>query len=335
MKYNRAIFTIFVILQITSCISIKKVTIEIKEPAEISFPSEIVNIAVVDNSYIEAYTDSISKDSQTITIDSARINLTKYFAKYIKQENYFGQVIYYPNNRSEYSSTYDTLSKEEIINICNQTQTDALVNIDECTITGLETKHVDIDDGYYQFSIGVRARLHVFRADGSQIAPVRVFSDTLYWNGYLPELYMPYFTLSKIFDESLNIAVMQAADNLANIYAPYWKKEQRKYYTNSTAGMKKAAEYIENNKWENAAETWEHLYHSKKRPLKKCRLSYNIAVAYECMDDIENALKWNALAESWARKANNVILNYDIAYQQLELVKRKKQLDKLKIQYTK
>lgn len=332
MKNYVTIIMPLVILLMNSCISINTISVDIKEPAQISFSPEIVNIAIVDNSVLPKLPADESMKGNIINVDSAQMNLTKYLAKYIEGEKYFGQVIYYPNNRYGNTNISNTISENEVKNICTQTQTDALISIDDCQLTGSVTNNAYYDFGSTGIEIHVYVRMHIFKADGSPLAPVQKYSDTFYWNCYPSDFVSSKAPLIPAIDNALNIAVSNAADSITNMYVPYWTKRQLKYFSGFGSQDKIVNEYVGQNKWKEVIDIWEAINQKENKPLKKSKLSYNIATAYEFQDDIENALKWNTTAYEYAQRADNTYMTSDVDLQKENLLKRQSQLKKLKFQ---
>lgn len=332
MRYLVAI--IISTLLLGSCISTKFVTVEIKEPARITFPPHVVNVVVVDNSYIpERQADSIQAASGEIPSDSARMHLTESLAKYMDEEKFFNEVSYYPNFRREYDSLYISLEKNEIINICNRSNADALVSIDRSLIYGSLTSFIDLPE-FYQLAIGTAVDMKAYLSDGTILYSPVIFSDTLFWEGILPGEKGPAYIerLPKI-EDAMNEAAEMAADRLTNIFIPYWRKDERWYYSDNSSEMKKASALIQQYKWEEAATIWGNLYEKEEKPVKKARLAFNIAFANECLNDVDNALKWNKTASDILTELKNSDFHKHVNEQQKILTVRKRQQLKLQEQY--
>ena len=129
------ILSVFSITLMASCVSTNFITIDIREPAYVTLPPEIVNVTVVDNSYI-AEKDKIEalfkkEDNETIVyIDSTQNQFSTLLVQYMNEEGFFNQVVFYPNFRHGADSLFSPMSAELIEDICKETGPDALISID-------------------------------------------------------------------------------------------------------------------------------------------------------------------------------------------------------------
>jgi tetratricopeptide (TPR) repeat protein len=92
--------------------------------------------------------------------------------------------------------------------------------------------------------------------------------------------------------------------------APSWVHYSREIYTKAarTGAMKIARRKAQRGEWKDAAAIWERLSGSDNRKVAK-RATYNLAVAYEFMNDYETALKYARKAADYynSAKANAYI----------------------------
>ncbi len=73
--------------------------------------------------------------------------------------------------------------------------------------------------------------------------------------------------------------------------SPLWKQAQRNYYVTSNQGVKEAASLLEQDKYQEAIDTWElYLEHEHKRYQRYA--TYNIAVAHELLGNLDKAKEW-------------------------------------------
>lgn len=336
MKYFLPVASL--ILLLSSCgVSRNYLTVEFREPAKVTFPPEVVNIVVVDNSYIpEGGPKEIVSPKGEISIqtDSARAHIAVSLAKYMQEEEFFNNVIYYPHFRQGGDSIQIYLTNQEIVSICKETNSDALISINQSAISGsMEIYAYDDNRGLLQ--VGVMTNIKAYRPDGIPYHESYLLSDTLYWEG-IPEG-MNVYKSSRYSIINIQKATMEAAeiaaDRLTEIYTPYWKKETRHFYAGSSSEMKKAATYAEEYKWEEASTIWEDLYNKENKPLTKAYMAYNIALANECLNEIDKALQWNKTALDLLSQKNNSKLRQSVTGQNKVLKNREKQVKQLELQY--
>lgn len=333
MKYIVA-GTLCSLFLMASCVSTNFITVDFKEPAQITFSPDIVNVVVADNSQIVEVSENENKDLADIiyTTDSAQMNLSKYMVKDMDEGKYFGQVIHYPNNRTDKDSTFTSLPPDAISYICSVSNADALIAIDDCHLYGTLKSIADIDD-YYELSIGIYVLVKTYKADGTQYTAPCIFTDTLYFSGFPYSPLGDYLPVLPSLQEAFDASVSQAANRLSNLYIPHWQTQQRWYYSDSSLELKKAARHAERYEWTDAALVWGDLYEKEKKAVKKARLASNISLANECLDDVDNALTWNQIAQDWMKEADNKKLEAQIKQLGDALIERKKELGKLREQY--
>lgn len=338
MKYF--IPAIAFVMFLGSCVSTNYMTVEIKEPARVTLPPEIVNIAVVDNSYIpeeqhnEEDTYTQKKDTIEIPTDSARIHLAKSLAQFMEEEKFFNEVTYYPHFKHEYDSVFISLTKDEIADICYETNSDALISVDRCLIEG-SLEVIPFYDNFCVMKIGARVVINTYKADGTILHTPILFADTLYWDGLLPGKESSYTFLKPLpsaKEAMMEIATL-AADQLTNAFTPYWITVNRKYYSGGSSEMKKASALASEYKWIEAATIWGDQYEKEEKPVKKARMAYNIALANECLGDIANAVNWNNIAIDLLSGMKNSDLQKSVEEQAKILKRRDNQLRKLQEQY--
>lgn len=325
MKKNIPILLFFVL---SSCVSTNYLSIDIREPALITFPSEIENITILNN--IPDDSDSTIANDTTYTIissDSTNLLLTDLLTEYIKGEDYFGNVSGYDKNQPKNGAN---LSEKEIINICKETQSDALISINSANFTGKQTFFTD-DPGFQTIEIGSEVMLMIYKANGEFMRPTINFADTFYWEGYALDQ-INYRTLPTP-DEAMVETVKLTADVLTQQLVPHWQTQNRWYYSDHSSQMKQAAKFVKENKWENAREIWSQLFEKEGKITRKIRLASNIALAYECMDNVTKAYEWNKIAIKLLSENNNATLNDEIILYKVLLERRTKQKKKLDEQF--
>jgi tetratricopeptide (TPR) repeat protein len=89
---------------------------------------------------------------------------------------------------------------------------------------------------------------------------------------------------------------------------PHWTTTERTYFTNGNIKMRDGVVYAREGQWDKAAELWQQAYSSSKSAKKQCYAAYNLALAYEMQDNIEEAFKWITTALEKAATADKVHL---------------------------
>jgi hypothetical protein len=161
-------------------------------------------------------------------------------------------------------------------------------------VTGVQTCALPISSVYFPDEYDILSAhaggvLRVYGADGTMMAQPVVYLDSLFLRGLrISEVY----NLNRLVSE---ISV-RVADNLTSVFIPSWKTQERWIFSDSSSEMKTATTLVRQGKWEQAADVWGMMYDKETNRNRKVRLASNLALANECLDDIDNALAWITIA---------------------------------------
>lgn len=316
MKYIYSIIiTIFVF---SSCVTTNYLTIDIRQPAAVSFPPEVVNLVIVDNcasSPDNAESDTV-REQYVITTDSARTIMLKSLQQFMTDENYFSKVELYPykTNTSDTEDSMRPLSKRKAQAICNETGANGLISVDLYAVTAtMESDKIGYFSNYNTLSTKVGSILKVYNEEGEELSRPVVYVDSLF-RGVEANWVRLKTNLSEINDMVSEISVI-AADKITATFIPSWKTETRWYYSDNSAEMKQAARYANEGKWQEAADIWGTLFDKADKPAKKARIASNLALANESLDDVPNAMNWiNIAKDQFPEGKKSDLINQIAAY---------------------
>lgn len=332
---TKYIFIFFCIILIPSCTVTNLVSIEVREPALISFENpQQKNIVIVNNSAsqssegVEANGEAL-KDSSVMPTDTAKAIFTNSLRQYLSEENYFSKVELYPYpTNGGAANEVRSLSARKVQTICKEQNADVLLSLDLFIASAsLESVNVEYFNNYSILSSQIGVLLKAYSLDGSLLAPPIAYVDSLFressvsWNNMknnIPEI-----------NDLVTEITMKAADAVTSSIVPSWKTDNRWYYSDSSKGMREATDMVVAGKWQEAADIWSELYDKEKNTNKKIRLASNIALANENLDDIENALAWINIAYDLLPQKSNSDLASQVFFYKETLTKRN--LDKNKL----
>lgn len=83
-----------------------------------------------------------------------------------------------------------------------------------------------------------------------------------------------------------------SGQSFAHDLVPLYFWEKRMMYIGKKGGMKIGARQALTRDWEGALKTWKEEYESNPKSKIKARAAYNIALAYEVLNDLQNAKLW-------------------------------------------
>lgn len=316
-----AFFTIIPFLTMMSCISVRFTNIDVQKPAQVTFPKEIVNLAIVNNVPVIP----IEKDSDTeiLSLDSLSNVLVDSLAYYLDKQGFFGQVVAYPGftRTDNDAQIIKTLNKEQVQSITQEMNVDGLISIDLFQIRGNNYQYPDQFNYFQQLAIEVYALVRSYTSDGREINDPILISDTLYWEG-IPTLQAGKEYALPTLSEICTYLNGYTVEKLIEAYTPSWSTEERAYFANGSPLMNQASKHVDANRWKDAISTWEEAYQTEKNSEKKVRIAYNLAVGYETTDNISKAITWIRAAKNTEQELNHPQIKEQIDWYYKELLKR-------------
>lgn len=332
------IFSILTAIVASSCISVQFTKIDIAQPATVTFPKDVVNIAIVNNTLFDMSDTKKLENAYSLPMDSLSNIFADTLTKYLDRQKFFGQVVSIPyNTRKDYKfNTINLLSKEQVQSICKEAKVEGLISIDQIQIGGKMSRidsYQETDE--LELAMSIHVLLSSYKADGTNIHKPLLYSDTLFWYGYplgyssfiSDEYILP--TLDNAYTSTINYAVA----NILEIYTPSWRTEERVYFSNGSKYMSEAATNIAANKWKEAVNAWEKDYAKGKNDNKLARTAYNLALGYEVLDDINKAFAWIEIAKNLENNVTQADVRNQINWYYEVLKQRVQEVNKLNIQY--
>lgn len=291
MRY--IIFPLLAVLLLTSCNTINLVTIDVRNPATITFPPDVTNVLIVDNTPVSIKDNNEKKEGDEpsiLTVDSAKTILLKSLNQFMNEEKYFSKVETYPYHTNG-SDDLTHLTERKVQSLCNEREADALISLDLFTISGqLESEITGYMGSYRMLGTKLGILVSTYSKDGTPYRKPIVQLDSLYREESV-DWSRVNSSILPLNDLIVEISV-KGADNLTGKFIPSWQQQERWYYSSKSSKMKDAEKLVKTTKWKEAADIWTSLYNNEKNSKKKIRLASNIALAYEYIDDIDNAQEW-------------------------------------------
>jgi len=291
------------ILVLSSCTSpLNLISIDALEPATVSFPPEVTKVVLVNNSPTPPHEEEDKPNVQgtrtpILTLDSARNIFLSSLEQFMKEEKYFTEVELYPHktNNTPILKDVNPLSRRKAQAICRERNADALVSLDLFAITvQLESENTAYFSNYSIIGAKSGLILRVFSKEGNQYTSRIGYVDSLFAEGPAP------WDIKRNYAGEVNTLITDlsivGADKVTGKLIPSWKKHDRWYYSGNSKEMKQAASFVKEGKWADAAVIWGQLFDKETKANKKIRLASNIALANECLDDIDNASNWINIA---------------------------------------
>jgi hypothetical protein len=327
------------LLSFSSCVSYKKLTIEVVKPAGYSIPPEIKKLAVVSRNLkyesdtlqnYHAWNNRLVKDkirfnhdslARKICIDSLAVNLLK--------QNRFDSITTYP-------ADYFPMIRVKKVGpnkadwykvITQETRADGLVILDmfSCFYSNFQNEGMDGEANVVTSNIW-----SFYDAKKQKITDRFVQIDTLYWEGRdengLEKIRIP----SK--KEAISLSAGVIGRNYSKHLIPSWTMVYRDIMDCNNSDLKNAAKLALKSNWEAASDIWKK-YSDSKSTRNQLVALYNLALASEMNGDVDQAIELTDRAAKvssgffWSLE-NEIIRKYSAV-----LYQRKTELKKLSSQY--
>lgn len=309
------IIVLTIALILSSCSGIKYLTVETREPAQVTLPYNVMRVAVVNN-VVEQPADighnlwsigSVTDNKVEASSDSIAIYYTEALAQFLNDENYFQRVTFYNDQiRNDKDFFQEKLLDPEKMNeIRRETSADAIISLDRLIIETIKKEHFRQQGYTYSELTGkINSTIRVYLPTMEGKIPRVQFTDSLHWVGFDIQdgrAYSQEMLPSR--EEAMKNLAVTAAEKMTYVFAPHWERQDRWYYTSSSKLMREGETFVKRAEWLNAINKWEEYYNTSSNRNKgnKAKAASNIALAYEMLDDMEKAYKW-------ATEANNLFI---------------------------
>lgn len=341
-------FKIIVILSVfllTSCASKTYfTTLDILKPAVVTFPPEVKNVVIVNNSTPQPYNEGHTLKSLfgttsklEIPFDSAGIFITASFRDDLENYNFFDKVTLSLTNQNltnDYESIHK-LSPERIKTLCIMFDSDAIISLDKVYITD-HNEEFYTEYGSYgnETEVKVKTDWTLYYLDMK--AHSIQFVDSFYWSSYDFDRKTASLNLPNRYNALVDASILLGS-NTAERMVPRWEKEDRYFFAPKDSKMQQAMDSVPYLKWQQAITLWEKAAETSKSNKIKYQAYNNIAVSYEIIGNFEKAnIYADKALETYLHTANTsekdgyTLVNYvqSISKRQDELKLLNKQLGK-------
>jgi len=334
MKSNSIYIIIILTFFLAGCITSTHIEITVLKPAEISLPPSVGTLGIIDRSIFnppdtllaqkidEEADEDWFKDSEIVAKESIAG-----FAAVIDDSPRFDYKIIESKELEvdDFSNELDFLEWEQIINLCIEQEVDAMVTL----------RRVDSYDPYFllgentfSFSYAYFTYIHnswrIYNPLSMKIIDEFEYVDTTY--SEVDENIFKYIFSDGSPDRESKVknASYWAGIQYGVRITPLWEDVYRKYFRWGNEKSKKAAIFIDNGNWLDAAIIWNTETENKNKKIAS-KACYNMALASEVMDNLK-------MAEYWAERSQSIQFNEDTQVYLVTLRNRMADLHKLDLQ---
>jgi len=315
IKIRTYFICLSILFSLNACQSLETLSIDYLVPAEISFPSNLKRIAVVNNT--SAVPDSniinVPQKKEPLLVNELKKSTTYFWgdaaiateslANGLAGANYFNEVVICDSalRANDVILRENTLSKSEVEELCRKLDVDLLISLENLQIKAVRTVKFMPDWNVFLATTDARVFTNVkaYLPKRSGAMASLVLNDSIFWEEGASTETSAMAQLIK--DEEL---IRQTSDFGGTIpvnkLTPSWKTSQRFYYSNGSVNMRDAAVYVREQEWEKAFELWQKEYQQSKSKKVKMRTALNSALYYEMQDSIPQAVEWATIAQNLA-----------------------------------
>lgn len=296
---------------LTGCAGIKTITIQTQEPAQVTLPTSVGKLLIVDNvanqpsdiGHLKKRLSRSEAEKVSVKTDSLSIIYTEALTQFLSEEGFY-EVVMLHNKPLRTDNEYwreNPITPEKMLALKNEAGADAIVSLDKILVTS-DWEDLFIQEGYpfSKLSGKISSTLRIYMPTQEGMIPTVQYLDSLYWEGFdISDDGMAYaeFVVPHA-EQALKELAIYAADKMTYVLTPHWKNQERWYYTLSSSVMREAEAFANQAKWDEAIVRWENFYNSTNNKTDKAKVASNIALGYEMIDDIETALEWAVVAQN-------------------------------------
>lgn len=324
---------------LTLCVSCKSVyylSIETQVPATISLPSPWANIVFANNAVAQPkgfgskyylYNKEIYPDIDLL-LDSTLVLCTQLLAESAESDHFFSEVLLYkfPLRRDQEWMTVPILTAEELKSMEDKTEADILVTLDRL-ILRLEhrvmPRYVNDSDPNVYLLVEAKINCSAYNLHEQKLIHSFDLADSLRFSNLIFKDSVLIY--QKVPQSIIKELLSGMSESLVNYIQPSWKRSERSLFTDKSSKMAYALSLVKKNKWKQAQEIWLQNHAREKNPQTKGRLSHNMAVSYEMLEQFDEAIEWNkqSLLELDAPKSKANIEEKDLAKNYGNVLKRR------------
>lgn len=341
-------FLLLSLVLMSGCAGIKYMNIETQEPAQVTLPSNIRSVLIVDNvvkqpSDIGHFKKKIGrKDYERVNVSSDSVSTfyTEALTQFLTDENYFDRVILHNKPLRIDNNYWDEMpiSPETLNQLRIETGADAIISLDKLLVQTQKQDYFVQQD--YPFGMMTGRIQSVIRAylptmDGK--IPSIQFNDSIRWEGFDIQDGRAYAEqIIPTQEEGMKMLAVYAAEKMTNVFVPHWEMQNRWYYTLPSSIMKEGEVNAAAANWSVAIEKWKSFYNNSNKKLDRAKAASNIALAYEMIGDMNKAFEWISLSKKlFEESASNSSLDTQRAQIYLnEIERRRDNSNKLDMQLT-
>lgn len=305
------------LLLFSGCQSVEPLSIDYLLPADVSFPSQLKKVAIVNN-VPEPENDSeqpiekkgtANEYTEITTLNGNSAITAEALAQALAEGNYFDEVIICDSalqTSNTNTAAQHILTTEDVNLLTKKLEVDFLIALENIRISTKRRISYIPEWNVYHGTVDAKVYPSISIYLPNRKGPMVSINnnDSIFWEEY--DNSERRISANLISQEEV---VKQASEFGGSIpvkhLLPHWKTAKRYLFSGGSVNMRDAAIYAKENNWTEAIKLWKETYERKKGK-QKMYAAYNIALGYEMQDSIATATQWAQRAQEQARKVDKI-----------------------------
>jgi hypothetical protein len=300
---------------IHSCSPVNYLQVQTGIPGEKDLPSAIQSLTLINRTRDSLYQD-LSRDSlqrlfykRQFQLDTVVYDLTavdtviRALGELMYESGRYDIIIpedrFLPHKKNAFIS--EPMPWNQVVDLCQTFQTDAVLSLDYfktsiSTNYKSETLYDHLEDNYFRaymavMAIQYEALFRVYDPEQQKIVDQTIIKDTLWWDDTDVSTRTLFQRLTPVKNALVESGIAIALDYSDKI-CPDWRSARRKYFYKGNTLFEEAHAAVKNNNWEEALKIWLLIAEQATGKSLRSKAEYNVALAYEMLGDINQAIRW-------------------------------------------
>lgn len=326
MKKFTLVIHIIIYFIFSGCSPIEQIQTEILEPGEIKIPQKITSGVLILSEPENEFELVEDEEFPALIIEEMKYGLADVLENSPRFES--DELIIPEKEEIKKYLEKDSLRWIDMKRIADQFNVDAVFLMDKFTLDSSMEDDKVYEQGslyyYITFKIVSNARWRIYYPYQDLLVDEYNYSEKFIWDALgadkssaarqLPDYKKAFFE-----------AGYWTGHDYAERILPIWREDKRTYYIRGTNELREAKEYVDENNWEKAIETWKINLEHPDREIAS-RAAYNIAFAFEMMGDINKALKWAERSQNIKNKERTLEFIENLKQREEKILELEEQL---------
>jgi hypothetical protein len=196
---------------------------------------------------------------------------------------------------------------EDLKSLCSTDSTQYVLVLAKSVLEDYPFLKGEVVYSWSGYTILSKTKWAIFDPISEQMAAIYSFTDSIQIKGE--------WVAPEIEDILINVCY-QAGRKVGKELVPYWLEVNRTFYSGPGRYMRKAGKLATSGKWQQAAQIWNVMAENEDIKIAS-RASFNLALAYERDDILDQAVLW--IEHAYSLSSDTTMSAYkDALYERLE-----------------